>query len=110
MKTSLSTFATVGLLVAVTPIAVYAASHPKAAQSAPATDMADGEVRKIDKGTRTITLRHGEIKPLNMPPMTMVFEAKEPAMLDKVKVGDKVKFKAANVGGTLTITEIEAAK
>lgn len=110
MKTSLSTFATVGLLVAVTPIAVYAASHPTAAQSAAATDMVDGEVRKIDKGTRTITLRHGEIKPLNMPPMTMVFEAKEPAMLDKVKVGDKVKFKAANVGGTFTITEIEAAK
>lgn len=110
MKTSLTTLVTVGLLVAVTPIAVYATSHPKAAQSAPATGMTDGEVRKIDKGTRTITLRHGEIPNLNMPPMTMVFEAKEPAMLDKVKVGDKVKFKAANVGGTFTVTEIEATK
>jgi Cu/Ag efflux protein CusF len=110
MRTSLTAFATVGLLVAVTPIAVYSASHPKAAQTAPATGMTDGEVRKIDKGTRTITLRHGEIPNLNMPPMTMVFEAKEPAMLDKVKVGDKVKFKAANIGGTYTLTEIDAAK
>lgn len=110
MKTSLTTLVTVGLLVALTPVAVYAASHPKAAQTASATGMTDGEVRKIDKGTRTITLRHGEIPNLNMPPMTMVFEAKEPTMLDKVKVGDKVKFKAANVGGTFTVTEIEAAK
>jgi Cu(I)/Ag(I) efflux system protein CusF len=104
-------FSPVALLLIMAASTVFAQSIGGSTPAArTATDMIDGEVRKIDKGTRTITLRHGEIKPLNMPPMTMVFEAKEPAMLDKVKVGDKVKFKAANVGGTFTVTEIEAAK
>lgn len=74
------------------------------------TDMVDGEVRKVDKDARKITLRHAEIKQLDMPAMTMVFSVKEPAMLDKVKAGDKVKFKVQIVGGALTVTEIEAAK
>ena len=70
--------------------------------------MIDGEVRKVDKDAGKITLRHGEIKKLDMPAMTMVFRVKDPAMLDKVKAGDKVKFKAESEGGKLTITEIEA--
>ena len=74
------------------------------------SDMADGEVRKVDKEAKKITLRHGELKQLDMPPMTMVFQVKDPAMLDKVKAGDKVKFKAQNTGGTLVITEIEVSK
>ena len=74
------------------------------------TSSVDGEVRKVDKDARKITLRHGEIKTLDMPAMTMVFQVKDPAMLDKVKAGDKVKFKVENAGGALTVTEIEAAK
>lgn len=110
MKTSLTTLVTVGLLVALTPVAVYATSHTKAEQSAPSTGMIDGEVRKVDKDARKITLRHGEIKQLDMPAMTMVFPVKEPTMLDKVKAGDKVKFNAEIVGGKLTVTVIEATK
>ncbi len=72
--------------------------------------MVDGEVRKVDKDTSKITLRHSEIKKLDMPAMTMVFRVKDPAMLDKVKAGDKVKFKAEGSGGALTVTEIEPAK
>ena len=74
------------------------------------TEMVEGEVRKVDKDARKITLRHAEIKQLDMPAMTMVFPVKEPAMLDKVKAGDKVKFKAETVGGKLTVTVIEAVK
>lgn len=70
----------------------------------------DGEVRKIDKGTKKITLKHGEIKNLDMPGMTMVFQVKDPAFLDKVKEGDKVRFTADKVGGAYTVTSIEAAK
>lgn len=85
----------------------HAAHHPSNTQSA---DMADGEVRKIDKDARKITLRHGEIKNLDMPAMTMVFQVKDPAMLDKVQAGDKVRFKAEKVGGAFTVTAIEPAK
>ena len=74
------------------------------------TDMVAGEVRKVDKDARKITLRHGEIKQLDMPAMSMVFQVKDPALLDKVKVGDKVKFKAESAGGAMTLTEIETVK
>jgi Cu/Ag efflux protein CusF len=66
----------------------------------------DGEVRKIDKAQGKITLKHGEIKSLDMPPMTMVFRVKEPGMLDRVAVGDKVRFDAAKVDGQYTVTAI----
>jgi len=72
--------------------------------------MTTGEVRKINKDANKITLRHGEIKNLDMPPMTMVFRVKDPAMLDKVKAGDKVQFMAENLGGALTVTAIEPVK
>ena len=70
----------------------------------------DGEVRKVDRGARKITIKHGPIQNLDMPAMTMVFQVKDPAMLDKVKAGDKVKFQAENLGGALTVTRIEAAR
>lgn len=76
---------------------------PAAAQA----PMADGEVRKIEKERGRITLRHGEIKNLDMPPMTMVFRVKDPAMLDQVKEGDKIGFTAEKIGGQYTVTGIE---
>ena len=53
------------------------------------TGLIDGEVRKVDRDARKITLRHGEIKKLDMPAMSMVFRVKDADMLDKVKPGDK---------------------
>ena len=67
-------------------------------------------VRKIDKDTGKVTLKHGEIRNLDMPGMTMVFQVKEATLLDKVKVGDKVKFRAAKTGGGFMVTAIESAK
>jgi Cu(I)/Ag(I) efflux system periplasmic protein CusF len=110
VKNSLTTLVAVVLLAALIPAAVYARSQTKPAQSRPSTGMIDGEVRKVDKDARTITLRHGEIKQLDMPAMTMVFSVKEPTMIDRVKAGDKVKFQAEIIGGKLTVTVIEAAK
>ena len=72
--------------------------------------MADGEVRKVDKEAKKITMKHGEIKNLGMPGMTMVFQVKDPALLDKVRTGDKVRFHAENVNGAIVLTRIEAAK
>ncbi len=71
--------------------------------------MVDGEVRKVDKDTGKITIKHSDIPNLKMMGMTMVFKAKDPAMLDQVKQGDKVKFTADRVDGTLTVTKIEVA-
>lgn len=75
-----------------------------------AMPMVDGEVRKVDMGSKKITLKHGEIKNLDMPPMTMVFQVKDPAMLEKVKAGDKVQFTVDNLNGAMTVLTIELAK
>ncbi|MBL8381260.1 MAG: copper-binding protein [Burkholderiales bacterium] len=82
----------------------------KKAAAPAAGALADGEVRKIEKERGRITLRHGEIKNLDMPPMTMVFRVKDPAMLDQVKEGDKIGFTAEKVGGQYTVMSIEARK
>jgi len=86
------------------------AAHHAPAASAAAAPTTDGEVRKVDKEQGKLTLKHGRIENLDMPGMTMVFQVKEPAMLDKVKVGDKVRFTAEKVNGAITLTSIEAAK
>jgi Cu(I)/Ag(I) efflux system periplasmic protein CusF len=90
--------------------AVVGASLLLASPAWAQADMTDAEVRKIDKAANKITLKHGEIKNLDMPPMTMVFQAKDPALLERVREGDKVKFKAEKIGSTYTVTAIQGAK
>jgi len=70
-------------------------------------EMTDGVIRKIDRDNKKITIKHGEIKNLDMPGMTMVFQVKDPAVLDTVKTGDKVKFRAEKAGGSFVVTEIQ---
>ncbi|MCX7277633.1 MAG: copper-binding protein [Burkholderiales bacterium] len=72
-----------------------------------ALPLVDGEVRKVDLSAQKITLKHGEIKNLDMPGMSMVFKVKDPALLDKVKAGDRVQFTAEDVNGALTVVSIE---
>ena len=92
------------------PAAADDARHGKPVQVAQAAGaLSEGEVRKVDKDAKKITLRHGAIQNLDMPPMTMVFQVRDPAMLDRVKAGDKVKFSADKVNGAYTVTKIEAA-
>lgn len=93
---------------AVTPMAMGDA-RKEAAMAVPA-DMADGEIRKVDMATKKITIKHGEIKNLDMPGMTMVFQVKDPAMLDKVKAGDKIRFKAEKANAAIVVTDIQPAK
>ena len=75
-----------------------------------AGQMTDGEVRKIDKDNQKITLKHGDIKSLDMPAMTMVFKARDASMLDKLQVGSKVRFMAEKIDGALVVTMIESVK
>ena len=72
--------------------------------------MAEGQVRKVDAKAMKITLTHGEIKSLDMGPMTMVYDVKRGVALDKIKAGDKVRFRAEAPGGKYTVTEIQLAK
>ncbi|RVU47379.1 copper-binding protein [Rubrivivax rivuli] len=75
------------------------------AQGAPVA----GEVTKLDKTTGRITLKHGEIKHLDMPPMTMVFRVREARLLDGVAVGDRVRFTADKLDGQYTVTALSKA-
>jgi Cu/Ag efflux protein CusF len=69
-------------------------------------EMVKGEVVKVDKGAGKVTLKHGPIKNLDMDSMTMVFRVADPAMLDKIKAGDKIEFEADRVNGAITVTKI----
>jgi Cu(I)/Ag(I) efflux system periplasmic protein CusF len=76
---------------------------------APTKDMADAEVRKVDKDAKKVTLKHGPIKNLDMPAMTMVFQVKDAALLDKLATGDKIKFTAEQQQGAYVLTGVEKA-
>ncbi len=72
--------------------------------------MTDAEVRKVDKAQAKITLKHAEIKSLDMPAMTMVFRVKDGQVLDTLNPGDKVRFVAEKIDGQYVVTRLEAAK
>ena len=113
---SLISTAAIALVSALPLVAAAQAASTSAGGSdlvvaqASTTDMTEGEIRKVDKDTKKITIKHGEIKNLDMPGMTMLFQVKDAAMLDMVKPGDKVKFRAEKLGGGIVVTEIQVAK
>jgi Cu(I)/Ag(I) efflux system protein CusF len=85
--------------------AQHGAGHtaPGAATAA----LSDGEVRKVDKESQKITIRHGPLANLDMPPMSMVFQVRDPALLDRIQAGDKVRFLAEKDGTAYVVTRIE---
>ena len=80
------------------------------AASAQTQDMAEGEVRRVDKDAKKITIKHGPLARLDMPPMTMVFQVSDPAMLERVRPGDKIRFDAEKIGGGFRVTRIAPAQ
>ena len=72
--------------------------------------MTDGEIKKVDQANGKVTIKHGEIKHMDMPGMTMVFTAKDKSLLSNVKPGDKVKFMVVNEGGKMVVTDIQPAQ
>ena len=73
--------------------------------------LADGQVIKIDEAAGKITIKHGPLKQFGMDEgMTMVYRAADPAMLNAVKPGDKIKFTPDRVNGQFVITKIEKAR
>ncbi len=102
MKTRIKTLATRIAFMLLLPLA--------AGTAAASADMTDGEVRKVDLEGGKLTLKHADIKSLDMPAMTMVFVVKDKAMLEKLKTGDKIRFRAINDAGKYTVTEIQSAQ
>lgn len=101
------------LLSAVLSPSSYAQSQLNSASAlvaASPANMTDGEIRKIDKEAKKVTMKHGEIKNLDMPGMTMVFRVKDVALLGNIKVGDKVKFHVEKADGAIVVTGIQLAK
>lgn len=95
------------------PISSYAQAgmdHSKMSMDSSASMMTDGEVKKVDQEAGKVTIKHGDIKHMDMPGMTMVFTAKDKSILANVKAGDKVKFVVINEGGKMFVTEIHSAK
>ena len=98
-------------------LACWLAPHPVCAQTGAATndrpaaeqaraDLTAGDVRRVDKVTGRVTIRHERIVNLNMPPMTMVFRVADKGMLEPLRPGDRILFRAEENNGALTLTEI----
>jgi Cu/Ag efflux protein CusF len=85
------------------------AHHPTPAASSATNGLptAEAEVRRIDLQAGKVSLKHGDIPNLDMPPMTMVFQVKDASWLQQIKVGDKVRFTADKVNGAYTVMSLE---
>ena len=70
-----------------------------------------GEVKKIDEGSGSITLKQGPAPSLGFKEdMTLIYDVRDRAMLKQVKVGDTVKFEAESGDSGFTITRIQKAR
>ena len=102
------------LLPALAPAAAVAADAPatKAEEKAkaPAAPLTAGEVKKVDREAKKLTIKHGPIENLKMPPMTMVFRVKEPGMLDGLESGMQIRFRAEEADGGYVVTRLQKAK
>ncbi|MBN9430008.1 MAG: copper-binding protein [Burkholderiales bacterium] len=80
------------------------------ATAKPEAALVDGEIRRIDRNNAKLTIRHGEIKHLDMPPMTMEFEVDDRALLPTLKAGDRIRFLVEQRNGKMVVTRIEPAR
>jgi Cu(I)/Ag(I) efflux system protein CusF len=81
-------------------------NHVAAAVAGQETTMSEGEVKKVDKDTGRLTIKHGPLENLGMPGMTMVFGVKDASTLDALKTGDKIKFVAEKLEGRFVVTQL----
>ena len=72
--------------------------------------LSEGGILKVDKDTGKLTIKHGPLNNLGMSAMTMAFKVQDRAMLDQIKVGEQVRFRAERVNGSLTVTKLEVSK
>ena len=85
----------------------HSSTATSAAPTANSQELSEGEVTRWNPISQKVTLRHGELKNLAMPPMTMVFTVQDPAQASQIKKGDKVRFRAEQVNGAFVVTHLE---
>ncbi len=85
----------------------WSARGEQLAQEPTAAVLAAGDVRHLDRDGGKMTIDHGPLLNLGVPPAVRIFEIREHALFDLVKVGDSIRFLAENIAGQLTITKIE---
>ena len=83
------------------------AATPSEPTAADRQELSEGEVTRWDARSQKITLRHGELKNLEMPPMSMVFLLQDLSQASQIRVGKKVRFRAEQVNGALIVTRFE---
>lgn len=66
-----------------------------------ATEWTKGEIRRVDAENKKVTIKHEEIKSLDMAPMSMVFNVETTEVLKGVNPGDQVEFVAEQKGTKL---------
>lgn len=88
---------------------VEAASAGHAGHAGDPAAVSEGVVLSVDRAANMVTISHGPLLNLGMPPMTMGFRVGDSALFKQIKVGDKVKFHADTIGGGFTATNIEIA-
>ncbi|UVW27446.1 copper-binding protein [Massilia sp. H6] len=81
-------------------------AHAASGAAAQKTAMSEGEIKKVDKDTKRLTIKHGPLENLGMPGMTMVFGVKDASVLDTLKTGDKIKFFADKIEGRYVVTQL----
>jgi Cu/Ag efflux protein CusF len=79
-------------------------SMPKTALTTSDDSDARGVIKSIDRKSGKVKLKHGPIKRLDMPGMTMVFRVKDPALLEQVSKGDTVGFTVDVEGSAFYVT------
>jgi len=84
-------------------------SHADAVSDVSASHMAEGEIKKINRDSKKMTIKHGDIKSLDMPGMTMVFQIRDNSLLETFKAGDKVKFVIEKLDGAFVVTSMQLA-
>jgi Cu(I)/Ag(I) efflux system periplasmic protein CusF len=102
LSAALSVLATGTFAQAPTPAAV-----PTQVTAPIVKEMADAEVRRVDKDAKKVTLKHGPIKSLDMPSMTMVFQVRDEKLFEKLVAGERIKFSAEQIQGAYVVTAVE---
>lgn len=106
---AISTLA-MGIAMPVSSFAQATMDHGKMDMSHASDAMTEGEVKKVDPDNGKVTLKHGDIKNLDMPGMTMVFTVRDKSQLATIKPGDKVQFVVVQEAGKMVVTDIQPVR
>lgn len=107
MKSIYALVITAAMSLAIAPTAFSQSAKPEPTASAA---VSQGEVKKVDAEAGKLTIKHGELKNINMGAMTMVFEVADKAVLSQLKAGDAITFTADNRGGQLSAHDVKIKK